>query len=122
MSFFQVFGLFLTLCIFTLILKDNMSLRSHRTEEVMVYFFFVFRSGSVLMITDPDPDPSGPTDPTYPDPEHCWKLKISQHSRVVRVCNCAMQCAFHISTIDTIHIGVGHGFAGGGLPYYKVLS
>ncbi len=71
-------------------------------------------SRSVHIITDPDPDPSGPKDPTDPDPEHCWKLKISQRTRVVRVGNYAYINDKH----NTYCIGLRHGFAGGGLPYY----
>jgi hypothetical protein len=113
MSFLQVFGLFLTLCTLTLIFKDNMSLRSHRVEEIMVYlnFFFLLMEGfgSVQIITDPDPDPRGQKH-TDPDLERGSPGCVYQQ------------------LIQYLHVGLGYGFAGGGgdtrdrVTYYKVFS
>jgi hypothetical protein len=44
--------------------KDNKSFRSHKTVEIKV-----LGSGSVPIITDPNPDPGGPK-LMDPDPEH----------------------------------------------------
>jgi hypothetical protein len=54
------FCLFLTVGTFTLVFKDNKSLRSHKTVEIMFFFSLLKKgSGSVQIITDSDPDPKG---------------------------------------------------------------
>ncbi len=55
------FFIFFTVVTFTSVFKTNMSLRSYKTVEVMVYinFLLVVEAGSVQIITDLDPDPRG---------------------------------------------------------------
>ncbi len=61
---------FLTVGTLTSVFKDSMSLRSHKTVEIMVYLtFFACWSGSVQIVMELDPDPRVPntyrTDPGY---------------------------------------------------------
>jgi hypothetical protein len=65
------YKLLLTVGTFTTVFKDKKSLRSHKTDETKV-FLKICGSGSVQIITDPNPNPGGLK--TYgfygPDPQH----------------------------------------------------
>ncbi len=82
-NFFSLrfFCFFLAVRTLTVVFKDNMSLRSQKIVEIILYLnlFACWMlmegsgAGSVQIIPDPDHRKRKHTDPT--DPEHCWPGK-----------------------------------------------
>jgi hypothetical protein len=68
----QVFCLFLDVGTLKSVLKDSLTLRSHKRVEIKGFFCFCLSkegSGSIQIITDSDPGGQKITDPA-PDSEH----------------------------------------------------